>query len=536
MSKLSKLKSGAVTDDQGKLRLHGAFTGGFSAGYFNSVGTIEGFKPSTFVSSRSSRADKVTRTAKDYMEESDESEDSDEELVDEMITKTGLDNGTGDLGDAASTTDRRVAPHMKIKPSADFVNMEYSLLGDKKKLNKTTTDAETVRDVYEVNNLFQKGTTANDILERRTMIGAANQESKAPNRKQQPTSSLFSSDGYSYEDGLDGVYNNDQAADKLQYTREEVSVNPHLEEDSEEEEDGYDRQGGDRPFHKKQRQLSQIHSSVEKWLGTEENTHELSKKKKRGTSTVDAAVTLVDEPETIPQFVAPRIRKDVKEATQSASTETSLNTSSSHISYDARNDELRHEQQVASSQRPVALPVSAVLPVEALALDVNIFDLIKPKDKLKLQSLVTKTALNASTVAASGADKLSQSISSDAAAAQAMQSKLKEIQAKAQLNLINANLAEAAKRASEAATPTVPVSRPMLGHALQSDATFAGLQEAFKNRFTSASTASSVHQDSVVKEGMATASEYVAVRQLAVQAIENQAASQAVLDAAEMVR
>jgi hypothetical protein len=61
------------------------------------------------------------------------------------------------------------------------------------------------------------------------------------------------------------------------------------------------------------------------------------------------------------------------------------------------------------------------------------------------------------------------------------------------------------------------------------------LQEAFKNRFTSASTTSSVHQDSVVKEGMATASEYMAVRQLAVQAIENQAASKAVLDAAEMV-
>ena len=31
-----------VSDAQGRLRFHGAFTGGFSAGYFNSVGTKEG--------------------------------------------------------------------------------------------------------------------------------------------------------------------------------------------------------------------------------------------------------------------------------------------------------------------------------------------------------------------------------------------------------------------------------------------------------------------------------------------------------------
>ena len=31
-----------VTDERGKRRFHGAFTGGFSAGYFNTVGTEEG--------------------------------------------------------------------------------------------------------------------------------------------------------------------------------------------------------------------------------------------------------------------------------------------------------------------------------------------------------------------------------------------------------------------------------------------------------------------------------------------------------------
>lgn len=44
-----------VTDERGKQRFHGAFTGGFSAGYFNSVGTKEGWAPSTFKSSRADR-------------------------------------------------------------------------------------------------------------------------------------------------------------------------------------------------------------------------------------------------------------------------------------------------------------------------------------------------------------------------------------------------------------------------------------------------------------------------------------------------
>ncbi|EMD00851.1 hypothetical protein BAUCODRAFT_29229, partial [Baudoinia panamericana UAMH 10762] len=44
-----------VTDERGRKRLHGAFTGGWSAGYFNTVGSKEGWTPATFVSSRSKR-------------------------------------------------------------------------------------------------------------------------------------------------------------------------------------------------------------------------------------------------------------------------------------------------------------------------------------------------------------------------------------------------------------------------------------------------------------------------------------------------
>ncbi|PNY00181.1 G patch domain-containing protein 1-like, partial [Trifolium pratense] len=46
-----------VRDDEGRRRFHGAFTGGYSAGYYNTVGSKEGWAPQTFVSSRKSRAE-----------------------------------------------------------------------------------------------------------------------------------------------------------------------------------------------------------------------------------------------------------------------------------------------------------------------------------------------------------------------------------------------------------------------------------------------------------------------------------------------
>ncbi|KAB5583300.1 hypothetical protein GE09DRAFT_985801 [Coniochaeta sp. 2T2.1] len=62
-----------VRDERGRKRLHGAFTGGWSAGYFNTVGSKEGWTPSTFVSSRANRArkDDVQQRPEDYMDEED---------------------------------------------------------------------------------------------------------------------------------------------------------------------------------------------------------------------------------------------------------------------------------------------------------------------------------------------------------------------------------------------------------------------------------------------------------------------------------
>ncbi|CAN9148031.1 unnamed protein product [Alternaria alternata] len=64
-----------VTDEKGRRRLHGAFTGGFSAGYFNTVGSKEGWTPKTFVSSRANRnkdqPSGQAQRAEDFMDEED---------------------------------------------------------------------------------------------------------------------------------------------------------------------------------------------------------------------------------------------------------------------------------------------------------------------------------------------------------------------------------------------------------------------------------------------------------------------------------
>ncbi|KAM0319521.1 hypothetical protein ACHAO8_000941 [Botrytis cinerea] len=64
-----------VRDERGLKRLHGAFTGGFSAGYFNTVGSKEGWTPSTFVSSRSNRNKDATKVRQqrpeDFMDDED---------------------------------------------------------------------------------------------------------------------------------------------------------------------------------------------------------------------------------------------------------------------------------------------------------------------------------------------------------------------------------------------------------------------------------------------------------------------------------
>lgn len=62
-----------VRDSQGRQRFHGAFTGGFSAGYFNTVDTLEGFQPRQFVTRRGSKhgASDFSHKPEDYMDDED---------------------------------------------------------------------------------------------------------------------------------------------------------------------------------------------------------------------------------------------------------------------------------------------------------------------------------------------------------------------------------------------------------------------------------------------------------------------------------
>lgn len=60
-----------ATDAQGRRRFHGAFTGGFSAGFFNTVGSLEGWTPSDFKSSRQEKSKNVVQKPEDFMDPED---------------------------------------------------------------------------------------------------------------------------------------------------------------------------------------------------------------------------------------------------------------------------------------------------------------------------------------------------------------------------------------------------------------------------------------------------------------------------------
>ncbi|WOL04916.1 G patch domain-containing protein [Canna indica] len=60
-----------VRDEEGRRRFHGAFTGGFSAGYYNTAGSKEGWAPQTFTSSRKNRAEVKKQSIYNFLDEDD---------------------------------------------------------------------------------------------------------------------------------------------------------------------------------------------------------------------------------------------------------------------------------------------------------------------------------------------------------------------------------------------------------------------------------------------------------------------------------
>ncbi|KAM5571061.1 G patch domain-containing protein TGH [Rosa sericea] len=63
-----------VRDEEGRRRFHGAFSGGFSAGYYNTVGSKEGWTPQTFVSSRKNRAEVKQQDISNFLDEDERAE------------------------------------------------------------------------------------------------------------------------------------------------------------------------------------------------------------------------------------------------------------------------------------------------------------------------------------------------------------------------------------------------------------------------------------------------------------------------------
>ena len=64
-----------VTDERGIRRFHGAFTGGFSAGFFNTAGSRDGWTPKHFKSSKSNRTqggeNRKFQRPEDFMDDED---------------------------------------------------------------------------------------------------------------------------------------------------------------------------------------------------------------------------------------------------------------------------------------------------------------------------------------------------------------------------------------------------------------------------------------------------------------------------------
>ncbi|TXG51534.1 hypothetical protein EZV62_024058 [Acer yangbiense] len=63
-----------VTDEEGRRRFHGAFTGGFSAGYYNTAGSKEGWTPQSFTSSRKNRSEVKQQNILNFLDEDEKTE------------------------------------------------------------------------------------------------------------------------------------------------------------------------------------------------------------------------------------------------------------------------------------------------------------------------------------------------------------------------------------------------------------------------------------------------------------------------------
>ncbi len=120
-------------DNKGHKRWTGAFTGGFVAGYNNTVGSKEGWKPSTFVSSKDNRSSVKEYSVLDLMDEEDLQET---ELNKNLLQKRGF-NTFGKLADAQTTAHDSLDLRLKSFGNKIYENIIKESMDDQRKKNKT---------------------------------------------------------------------------------------------------------------------------------------------------------------------------------------------------------------------------------------------------------------------------------------------------------------------------------------------------------------------------------------------------------------
>lgn len=125
-------------DNKGHKRWTGAFTGGFVAGYNNTVGSKEGWKPSTFISSKNNRGAVKEYSVLDLMDEEDLQET---ELNKNLLQKRGF-NTFGKLADAQALNQDSLELRLKSFGNKIYENIISESVDDQKKKNKTQSVTE----------------------------------------------------------------------------------------------------------------------------------------------------------------------------------------------------------------------------------------------------------------------------------------------------------------------------------------------------------------------------------------------------------
>ncbi|VDO24610.1 unnamed protein product [Onchocerca flexuosa] len=125
-----RIEEQVVKDEKGRKRFHGAFTGGFSAGYFNTVGSKEGWVPKKFRSSRDERGEKTDYKPEDFMDEEDLSEFGIAARRIKISANVGGDNSDKQLlaweRNAQSSFESSLAVHLQkiIKPTRNSIGIQ----------------------------------------------------------------------------------------------------------------------------------------------------------------------------------------------------------------------------------------------------------------------------------------------------------------------------------------------------------------------------------------------------------------------------